>query len=199
MANTVAAMPRLPSPPLPRLGRALRVFLLTVAVIVIIGVSAALLRLSCELAPRPVSSDRTVVRRPESARPAAPGASRLALTEAELTSQLRAAAGGQVTDIAVDCRPGVLVVTGNLDRGPVRLPARVVVEPFVEAGAVSIRIRQASLGPLPLPREVSDTLAARARQMLAQEQRKIPGLVVDGVEVTDSEIVLTGHFESSAG
>lgn len=192
-------MQHFPSRALRRPGRVLRAFLLTVLVIVSIGLTAALLRLFFQPPEGPVATNRTPSRLAEPARPVPPGSSRLSLGEGELSAQLRAAAGDQVSDLAVDCRPGVLVITGNLAQGPVRLPARVVVEPFVEGGAVSVRIRQASLGRLPLPREVSDALAQRARQLLAQEQKKIHGLVVDSVEVTDGEIVFTGHFGSGTG
>lgn len=192
-------MRRLTCSPLPRPGRILRTFLFIVLVIMIIGLSAVLVRVFFRPPPGPVSAARPLVRPAERSKPIPPSSSRLVLGEAELTSRLRDAVSNQVGDLVVDCRPGMLVITGNLQRGAVRLPARVVVEPFVEGGLVSVRIRQASVGPLPLPQEVSGPLAQRAKQMLHQEQKRIKGLVVDTVEVTDTEIVFTGHFETGAG
>jgi hypothetical protein len=182
-----------------RSGRVLRAFLSVVLLIVIIGLAAALLRLYLPGRRAAPLAGPALAPRAQPGSPLPPGSSRLVLGEAELTSRLREAVGNQVGDLAVDCRPGILVITGSLRRGAVRLPARVVVEPFVEGGLISVRIREASLGPLPLPSEVSGPLAQRAQQMLHHEQKRIKGLVVDTVEVTDTQIVFTGHFETGRG
>lgn len=129
------------------------------------------------------------------ARPPVPeGPNRLVLTEAQLTEMLRRAAGNHAAEAQVTLEPGQMVVTGTVKKGALGLPLRVVLEPTVENGALAVVVREAKMGGLPLPQEVTTALAGRVKQALYQEQQKIKGLVIDTVEVKDRELVLTGHF-----
>ncbi len=126
--------------------------------------------------------------------PAQEGPNRLVLTEAQLTEMLRRAAGDHAAEAQVALESGQIVVTGTIRKGALGLPMRVVLEPAVENGALAVAVREAKMGGMPLPQEVTAALAGRVKQALYQEQQKIKGLVVDTVEVKDKELVLTGHF-----
>ena len=181
-----------------RAGRGAGTFLVVLLVAVVLGAIGGMLwgRMS-----RPVASPvGTKPSKPAPAKPAKPvkpikqGSEQLVLSEGQLTEMLRQAAGEAASDAKVTLEPGLIVVTGKLKRGSLGVPLRMSVEPYVENGSISVRVKEAKAGGLSLP-DAAGSLAVRIKAALYEQQQKIKGLVVDTVEIKDKELVLTGHFE----
>jgi hypothetical protein len=120
------------------------------------------------------------------------------LTQDQLTDRLRQAAGTASPDAQVTCRPGLLVVTGTYHQGPLAVPLTVTIVPYIENGAIAVRVQEAKVAGAHLPAAISMQLANRMKHVLYEQQHKVPGLVLDTVEVRDKELELTGHFASGA-
>jgi hypothetical protein len=130
--------------------------------------------------------------------PGEPGPIRVRFTQETLSEQLRKAVKGQeVRDLFLRLEPGLIVVTGRLQKGPLSSPFQVELVPFVQGGQVKVEVRKASVGPMPLPGELSAAIGSRAARALAREQEKIPGLVIDTVEVETGVMEVTGHLDPS--
>jgi hypothetical protein len=128
-----------------------------------------------------------------------PGPLHVTFTEQQLTDQLRAAVKTpDAKDLSVVLKPGLMVVTGQLKKGPLESPFEVELTPIADSGHVKVVVKKASLGHLPLPSEISSLLGQYAARALAQQQEKIPGLVVDTVTVRPGVMDVTGHMEKPA-
>jgi len=131
--------------------------------------------------------------------PTTPGAFRFSFPEEELNARAGQLPAGPAQDVRVDLQPGLLIMTGTVALGPVKGVVRAELEPYVEQGRVAVRVREARLGGVPLPPGVRVALADRAAQLLSREQDRYPDLVLDRVEVTDTEILLVGHLKRHPG
>jgi hypothetical protein len=127
-----------------------------------------------------------------------PGPIKLTLSDDQLTQQLRQGVGSASPDAKVGCEPGLIVVTGTYHKGPLVVPMRVAIVPYIEHAALAVYIKQATIAGAPLPSEVSMQIATRIKRLLQKEQGKMKGLVLDTVEARSKEIEFTGHFAGGA-
>ena len=119
----------------------------------------------------------------------------LSFTPAQLNQTLRQAVGERVQDPKLTLEPGVIVITGRPTQGQLTVAARIELEPFVEGGKIKVKVRKATLGSLPLPPALSNLLAQQVEQMLAEQQAKQKGLVVDSVQVSAGALTIQGHLQ----
>ena len=125
-----------------------------------------------------------------------PGPIHAHFTEAELTEQLRKSVRGQgAQNLTLHLEPNLIVISGQLKRGVLSTPFRAELTPFVEAGRIGVSVKKASVGKLPLPTELAQLLGNQAAHALAQQQEKVPGLVIDTLDVRPGAIDVTGHLD----
>ena len=127
-----------------------------------------------------------------------PGPIHVSFTEQQLADQLRAAIKTpDAQELSVVLKPDLMVVTGRLQKGPLKSPFEVELTPIADSGHVKVLVKKASLGHLPLPSEISSLLGVQAARALAKQQDKIPGLIVDTVTVRQGVMDVTGHMDAS--
>ena len=120
------------------------------------------------------------------------------MTEAQLTSyaalKLTMDPNTPITDTQIYLRNGKMtlfgkVLTNNLTL-PVALTAAVVPS---AAGAVSVTIENASVGPMPVPSSLRDTLASNLNDFIAQNAgASNTGFRVTDVAIADGNLTVTG-------
>jgi hypothetical protein len=125
------------------------------------------------------------------------------MTEQELTSyaalKLTSDPNTPITEPQIYLRNGNLILYGKIKANNVTLPAALTlsVEPTA-AGAVSVTITNADVGPLPVPSALRDTLAQNINDLISQNAgASNTGFKVTDVAIADGEMTVTGTLAQS--
>jgi hypothetical protein len=126
------------------------------------------------------------------------GSVTVTLSEAEtaglVEEGLAAAGANALRDASVDLRPpdsgvsGLLELRGTLEDQPV--PVTATVDLVVTGGRIAPRVRDARVGPVPVPAGVRTDLNAQLRHVGLLADR---GITVDSLRTTDTELIVTGR------
>ena len=120
------------------------------------------------------------------------------MTEAQLTSyaalKLTSDANTPITDPQIYLRNGKLILYGKVKTNNFSLPAALTLSVVpTAAGAVSVTIETADLGPMPVPSALRDTLAANINDLIAQNAGAgNTGFKVTDVAIADGKMTVTG-------
>ncbi len=120
------------------------------------------------------------------------------MTEEQLTSyvalKLTADASVPITDTQIYLRNGKMTLYGKIKTNGVTLPAAMTLSVFpTAAGAISVTIDAASVGPMPVPSFLSDTLTSNLNGAIAQNAGATnTGFKVTDVSIADGKLTVTG-------
>ncbi len=125
------------------------------------------------------------------------------MTEAQLTSyaalKLTSDPNTPITDPQIYLRNGKMTLFGKVLTNNVTLPVAVTLDVVPSAaGAVSVTIENASVGPMPVPSSLRDTLANDLNDFIAQNVgANNTGFKVTDVEIADGNLTVTGTLTQS--
>ena len=120
------------------------------------------------------------------------------MTEGQLTSyaalKLTSDANSPITDPQIYLRNGKLILYAKVKTTNFSLPAALTLSVVpTAAGAVSVTMDSADVGPLPLPSSLRDTLAANLNDLIAQNAGAgNTGFKVTDVAIADGKMTITG-------
>ena len=120
------------------------------------------------------------------------------MTEAQLTSyaalKLTNDANAPITDPQIYLRNGKMVLYGKIKANNITLPAALTLSVVPSAaGAVSVTIDNADVGPMPVPSSLRQTLADNINQLIAQNAgTSNTGFKVTDIAVGDGKLTVTG-------
>ncbi len=120
------------------------------------------------------------------------------MTEVQLTSyaalKLTSDANTPITDPQIYLRNGKLILYGKVKTNNMTLPAALTISVVpTAAGAVSVTIDNANIGPLPIPSSLRDTLAANINDLIAQNAGAgNTGFKITDVAIADGKMTVSG-------
>ncbi len=120
------------------------------------------------------------------------------MTEVQLTSyaalKLTSDANTPITDPQIYLRNGKLILYGKVKTNNMTLPAALTISVVpTAAGAVSVTIDNANIGPLPIPSSLRDTLAANINDLIAQNAGAgNTGFKITDVSIADGKMTVSG-------
>jgi uncharacterized protein YpmS len=130
------------------------------------------------------------------------GEIQLVITEAQLTSlitfelQKRASDELTIENPQIYLREGEIQLSGSVKRQGLSATVKVTVEVSIsEDGKPMFEVVSASLGPLPVPRELlSEVEVVINKAFQEQIELKAPGLVVESILIENGTMTIIGHF-----
>lgn len=134
---------------------------------------------------------------------AAHGTITVVMTEEQLTSyaalKLTSDPNTAITDPQIYLRNGEMLLYGKVKTNNLTLPAAVTLSVVpTAAGAISVTIDSANIGPLPVPSALRDTLASNLNDVIAQNAGAGNiGFKVINVSIADGKLTLTGTLGQS--
>lgn len=120
------------------------------------------------------------------------------MTEEQLTSyaalKLTSDPNTPITDPQIYLRNGKMILYGKVKTKNFTLPAALTLSVVPSAaGAVSVTIDSADVGPMPVPSSLRDTLAANLNDLIAQNAGAgNTGFKVTDVAIADGKMTITG-------
>jgi hypothetical protein len=125
------------------------------------------------------------------------------MTEQQLTSyaalKLTSDPNTPITDPQIYLRNGKLILYGKVKTNNLTLPAALVLRVVpTAAGAISVTLDAANVGPIPLPSSLRDSLASNVNDLIAQNAgANSTGFKVTDVAIADGKLTLTGSLSQS--
>jgi len=125
------------------------------------------------------------------------------MTEEQLTSyatlKLTSDANSPIEDPQIYLRDGKMLLYGKVKTNNVTLPAALTLSVVpTAAGAVSVTIDAADVGPMPVPSALRDILASNLNDLIAQNAGgSNTGFKVTGIEIADGKMTITGTLAQS--
>jgi len=120
------------------------------------------------------------------------------MTEEQLTSyaalKLTSDANTPITNPQIYLRNGKMILYGNVKTNNFSLPAALTLSVVpTPAGAISVTIENADVGPMPVPSALRDTLASNINDLIAQNAGAgNTGFKVTDVAIADGKLTVTG-------
>jgi len=127
----------------------------------------------------------------------------LVMTEEQLTSfaalKLTSDANTPIEDPQIFLRNGKMMLYGKVKTNNVTLPAALTLSVVpTAAGAVSVTIDDANVGPMPVPSSLRDTLASNLNDVIAQNAgASNTGFKVTGITIADGKLTIVGTLTQS--
>lgn len=134
---------------------------------------------------------------------AANGTVTVVMTEAQLTSyaalKFTSDPNAPIVDPQIYLRNGKMILYGKVKTNKLTLPAALVLSVVpTAAGAVSVTIDAADIGPIPVPSSLRDTLASNLNDAIAQNAgASNTGFKVTDITIADGKLTIVGTLTQS--
>ena len=120
------------------------------------------------------------------------------MTEVQLTSyvalKLTSDANTPITDPQVYLRDGKMILYGKVKTNNLTLPVALTISVVpTAAGAVSVTIDTANVGPIPIPSSLRDTLATNINDLITQNAGAgNTGFKITNIVIADGKMTISG-------